>query len=477
MNQSPKLLRASIVYSSGFLAAISASVKEFSMLFKTLCFLLLLLVSQLSSGQVRNLTLNDVRATALENNVSIIQARNNIDAARSGLTAANGQYLPTLSASGGWNRYQTDRPGTDPFIVGGVVIPGTSGFSVDNDFRLGLSLNMVLFDGLSREGVHGQASAGAQSAEFQSSRTRQTIVFQVDQMYLNVLRTQQLVRVAEENLKRDLRQLERITESNRVGALSLADVYRQQSQVAADEFAVINAQNDYDKAQADLVALIGLDVSVPYTFEDPSLIDAIQETATELTPETYVFGALVDSAFANRPDYNSAKEQLNSTRSGVTIAQSGYFPIISAGAGYSLQNDELGDLARNKSLNWGINFQWNLFNGFSTSQAVESASVEERNAEIGLVQTERDIRVEIKKALLDLEAARKQVEVTQKGLISAKEDLRIQEERYNLGAGTLLDLLTASAGYVNAEAGRINAIYSYIVSKRNMDYVIGAQTY
>jgi outer membrane protein len=447
------------------------------MLFRSLSVILLISLSQLSSGQVRNLTLNDVRATALENNVSIIQARNNIDAAYSSVTSASGRYLPTLSASGGWNRYQTDRPGTDPFIVGGVVIPGTSGFSVDNDFRLGLNADMVLFDGLSREGLRNQAGSNAESAELVSTRTRQTIVFQVDQMYLNVLRTQQLVRVAEENLKRDRRQLERITESNRVGALSLADVYRQQSQVAADEFSLINAQNDFDKANADLVALIGLDVSVPYTFEDPSLLDAIRETATELTPSTFDFEALVDSAFANRPDYNSAKELLSASQSGVTIAKSGYFPIISAGAGYGLQNDELGDLARNKSLNWGINFQWNLFNGFSTSQAVETASVSMRNAEIGLVQTERDIKVQIKKAILDLEAARKQVEVTQKGVLSAKEDLRIQEERYNLGAGTLLDLLTASASYVNAEAGRINAVYSYIVSKRNLDYVIGGQNY
>ncbi len=447
------------------------------MLFKSISVLFLLSLSQFASGQVRNLTLIDVRATALENNVSIIQARNNIDAAHSGVTAATGQYLPSLSAFGGWNRYQSDRPGTDPFIVGGVAIPGSSGFSVDNDFRVGLNLDMVLFNGLSREALRGQAGSNAESAEFVSDRTRQTIIFQVDQMYLNILRTRQLVRVAEENLKRDRRQLERITESNRVGALSLADVYRQQSQVAVDEFSLINAQNDYDKAQADVVALIGLDVSIPYTFEDPPLLDAIRETATELVPETFDFGALVDSAFANRPDYNSAKELLNASQSGVTVAQSGYFPIITAGAGYSLQNDELGDLARNKSLNWGLNFQWNIFNGFSTNQAVETASVEARNAEIGLVQTERNIRVEIKKALLDLEAARKQVEVTQKGLVAAKEDVRIQEERYNLGAGTLLDLLTANASYVNAEAGRINAVYSYIVSKKNLEYVIGGQDY
>lgn len=432
----------------------------------------------LSPAQIRNLTLSDVRQTALENNISVIQALNNIDAAQSNVTAAYGRYLPTLSASGGWNRYQTDRPGTDPFIVGGVVIPGSSGFSVDNDFRAGLNLNWVLFDGLAREGSKSQATANANSTDLQSTRTRQTVVFQVDQMYLNVLRTQQLVKVAEENLKRDLRQLERIEESNKVGALSLADVYRQQSQVAADELALINAQNDYDKAQADIVALIGLDVSRTYTFDDPLVVEAIKQTAAELEgTEGYDFEALVDSAFYYRPDYNGTRELVNSTESAVTSAQSGYWPRISAGAGYAIQNNEFNDIARNRSMNWGINFDWSLFDGFSTNQAVQFAEVERRNAEINLVQSERDIRVEIKKALLDLDAARKGVEVTQKGLVSAKEDLRIQQERYNLGAGTLLDLLTASAGLVNAEASRINAIYSYIVSKRNIDYVVGDQIY
>jgi outer membrane protein len=71
----------------------------------------------------------------------------------------------------------------------------------------------------------------------------------------------------------------------------------------------------------------------------------------------------------------------------------------------------------------------------------------------------------------------KQYEVSQKGLISASEDRKIAEERYNLGAGTLLDLMTANAGLVNAEANLVNASYNYIIAKRNVEYVLGERAY
>jgi outer membrane protein len=439
------------------------------------------------------LTLDKAVELALQKNVSVIQAQNNVDASRSGYLAAIGSYLPTLTASAGWGRNQSETPTYTAMTPSGYrwITTATDTFYVPTTFRqvegggtdlstqysAGVDLSYTIFDGFRREANLNSKSAALTASEQNAVRAQQAIRFQVEASYLNVLRDEQLVKVNAENLKRDQRQLERITESNRVGALSLADVYRQQSQVAADELSVITAQNTFDKAKADLVALIGLDVLQEYTFADPTMtIEIGQQELDAWKEKSKNIEQFYKQALDARPDYIAAKANNDASQSGVTSARSGYIPQVRAYAGYSLANSEFSKLSENKNINWGVNLSWNIFDAFQTNQSMQSAIVARNNSEISLQQTERDITVEVMKALLDIEAARKGVEVSQKGLKSATEDQKIAEEKYNLGAGTLLDLLTANASYVNAAANLINSSFSYITAQRNLDYVIGGRS-
>jgi outer membrane protein len=434
------------------------------------------LQATLAYGQVKTISLDQARQIALERNLAVSQAQNNVEAAQASVLAATGSYLPTLSASMTWDRSQTDSKNLYIDQISNTIKP--IGLSTATRLQTGATLDYTLFNGFGREGNRKRASARSVASEQTAARTRQDIVFLVESEYLDVLRNGQLVKVSEENLKRDNRQLERITESNRVGALSLADVYRQQSQVAADELNLITAQNNYDKAKADLVSLMGLDVSEDYTIADPAISTEIAQSELDSSMSQYRnFRELSERAVAHRPDYQAATESFNAADADVTSARSGYFPSIGARAGYGLNGEAFSSLKNTKVFNLGLWLQWNIFDGFGTNQKLEAAQIEKRNAELSLQQSQRNINVEIKKALLDLDAARKLYEVSQKGVVSATQDYKIAEERYNLGAGTLLDLLTASANLVNAQANKVNASYGFVTSKRNVEYALGERTY
>jgi len=227
--------------------------------------------------------------------------------------------------------------------------------------------------------------------------------------------------------------------------------------------------------------LIGLDPSIEYHIADPSIYTSIGQTELDSAKQRISNDrALYDQALAARPDFRSAKGDVDAADASVTAARSAYYPSIGVSVGYNISNDHLtplSELSDNKNISWGISFSWDIFDAFKTNQSLQAALATKRMTDAVLSQLERTVVVDVKKALLNLEAARKLVETSQTGLVSATEDRKIAEERYNLGAGTLLDLLTANAGLVNAEVNNINAVYSYVVAKRNLDYVIGERTF
>jgi len=179
--------------------------------------------------------INDAITVSLQRNVDIQQAANGIDAAQSGVWLRMVHICRLYQHRQAGREVNVETP--SGFVYNsatGTYLPAGR-INIKHFLRAGLNLNYTLFDGLSRESNFSRATSAKAMAEQQLTRTKQSIIFQVQASYLTVLRNEQLVKVSEENLKRDQKQLERIMESSRVGALSISDVYRQQSAVAFDE--------------------------------------------------------------------------------------------------------------------------------------------------------------------------------------------------------------------------------------------------
>lgn len=434
--------------------------------------LLAILISTFTIGQTKKtLTLSECVKIAIENNTSIKQAEYAVQSQSASVTQAYGVFLPNLNLSGNWNR--TRRESDLTFIPGLGTVPFRTSQTL-NSFSTTASTSILLFNGFANFASLNRAKENYLSADYNFKRMRQSVIFQTYQLYLNVLRNKQLLKVAEDNLKRSQRQLERILEANRVGSVSLADVYKQEVQVGNDELTLIRAQADYNKAKADLLVYLGLLPTDDYEFEDPSISMEIDTTEfSALREQVKNLDIMISKALDSRPDYKSAISNLNAAKSGVTIAMSGYMPTISASASYNLSSNDLSTLPKNRSMGFGINISFPIFDRLQLQTQVQQAKINVKSAESQLEQVKRQITADVKKAMLDLESAMKQIEVAERQVRSAELDLKTAEEKYNIGAGTLLDLLIATANYTSAVSARVNAIYSYIVAKVQLQFVIG----
>lgn len=432
----------------------------------TLLALFSLFLTATASAQ-ETLTLQQAIQTALEKNIDVIRSRNTMQISDANVTAAYGEFIPSLSATASLGRSGS----TTATPVGDVI-------NANGSASARLNANVTLFDGFRNTSSLSRASSSADASALNYARQKQNTVLAVQQAYLTVLRNEQLLFVSQENLKRSQQQLSRIEESNKVGAVAKADVYRQQVQTANDELALINAQTNYDNSKQELLYVLALDVMKEYEFRDASVAQQIENLNFDSLQQEYSdYRKLVEEALNARPDYQSTVLAKQISENDLTIARSGHYPTLSLGAGYGLSGADLGTLSDSKSWNWGLTLSIPIFNGFQVSTQAQTSELNLQLAEQQVDEAKRRVAKDVKAALLSLESARKRYDVSLKNVKSAEEDRRIAEERYNLGSNTLLDLLVATANYTQAQSTKVSSTYDFVYAKLQFRIAVGREKY
>ena len=240
---------------------------------------------------------------------------------------------------------------------------------------------------------------------------------------------------------------------------------------------MIRTENDLETAKKNLLFYLGIDVLEEHTFSD-TLTSAEDEILnTNLLQDYKNIADLVAQALNKRFDYKSALLNLESSKDGISIAQSGHWPSLSARGSYSLFTDNLSNLSQSKSLGFGLSLNFPIFLGWSVNNRVQLAEIQAKISEIELNDLERDIKRQIKTNFLNLQAAQKGLLVSENNIAAATENLKIEEEKYALGSGKLLDVLIANSRYTTALTDLLNTQFGYIVLSQQLRYYLGILDY
>jgi outer membrane protein len=437
-------------------------------------FIILLSVTGYSQ---KLLTLEEAVNIALQRNTVLQKSINSIGSYQSNVKAAYGSLLPSLGASGNWQWEKSE-------TKGGLLPSQNGGYQLQSDqniefrtYSIGAGTNWTLFDGLSNIATISQSKNNLESAQLTLARLKQTIVYQTISNYYDVINVGELLKVKEEDVKWNQKNFETINERNKLGAVTLADVYAQQVKVGNAELEVIRANNNLETAKSNLLYYLGLDVLDNYSFSDSLSASDKDIIGRHIDSNYQNLSDLITKSLSSRYDYQSAKLSLESALNGITIARSGYFPNLTNSNSFYTNSDNVNKLFQNKNYIVGLTLNVPIFSGFSTENRLQLAEVSAMNSKADLSDLERDIKRNIQKTYLDLQAAEKSLEVSKGNVSAAEESRRIQQEKYALGSSTLLDVLVANSDYLTAQTNLINAEYAYIVLSEQVKYQLGVLDY
>ncbi len=488
---------------------------------RSLALALLLLPTTLGAQETvpSRLSLEQAIDLARSENPSFRQSRNDASLADWTVRQAYADFFPQITASGGvqWQ-------GTGEQQLGSLTL-GDLGFGnqpsyYSSSYRLGLtySLDWATFK------APGQAKSDRRVTDAQIRSAEANLVSQVTNGYLEVLRRQEALRIAELQLENSENNLRLAQAQLQVGAVTGIDVGQAEVQVGRSRVTLLQSQNGVETARMRLLQQLGQ--SMGQDFE--------VTTTFPLAEPTWDAETLESMAVSGNPTLASRRSSRESADIGVSIARSSYMPTLSlstAWSGFTREasstdfqiaqaqaqiagsiaqcintNDIYSRLAnplpaldcsrftftdsqRQRIIDQNNQFPFSferspltvslqlsipIFQGLGRERNLEAARLQRDDLVEQVREQEIALQADIAIGLSNARTAYQSALLEESNRALADQQLRLAQERYQLGEITFVDLVDAQTVLAQAESDRLNAIFAYHDIITTLEALVGA---
>lgn len=465
---------------------------------KTNLSLTLTLFTFALSAQVREYTLQECVAIALEKNINIKQSEIDLEGADIDKTDAFGSFLPRVNAQTQhiWNN------GLSQNITNGLIENLTTQFS-----SFGGNVGVTLFNGRQNVNQLARANLNIIARQYQLEDMKDDISLFVANAYLQVMFNREFEQVQIYQLELAKQELERTQLRINAGVLTQAEIYEIEANLASQEQALVQAENTYRLSRISLAQLLLItdyenfdiakeDYDVPLSqilMEDPK---NIYETALTLRNDIKLGATNIEIA---KKDIELAKGVLMPTLSAfynynTRISYSDRFiesgNLIETPIGVVKQSGALvvreipdreiaeplsfGDQFRqNDGHSYGLSLNIPIFNGNAAKNNIKRRKLNLKRFENTFEQSKLDLENTINQAYNDAQGSLKFFEASRKTLKAREEAYLIAEQRFEAGVMNSYDYIQAKQRYQIAASDTVRAKYDYIFKLKILEFYFG----
>jgi outer membrane protein len=403
------------------------------------------------------LSLAQAVKAALDNQPRLKQASATARAADARADQAFAPLLPQVSGNASY-QHTIGNSGPETTQFG-------SGITSSNQFNFGVSANQVVYDFGQARGRWRASQATADVQRQNAEATRLDVALTVKNSYFQARAQKALTDVARDTLDNQARHLAQIEGFVEVGTRPRIDVVQAEADRASAELALVNAENAYAIAKAQLVQAMGSEVPADFEVSD--------ETPPAVPEEEASSAQLLSLALANRPDVRAAVGAVRAQELSAKALEGAYGPTLSVETSLSESGPRPDQLrwawAAAAKLNWPI-FQ----GGLTQAQIAEArATLDSVSAQVALLR--QQVLLEVEQARLSVRGAKKAITTSDQIVVNSRERLALAEGRYQTGVGSIIELADAQLALTTALGQRVQAEYSLATARAALAKALGRQ--
>ncbi|WP_304158316.1 TolC family protein [Phascolarctobacterium succinatutens] len=406
------------------------------------------------AGETVALNLDDAMLRAFQTNPTVSIAQYELDSARASYNAARQSRGISITAS-----HTTQRKGNDD------AHQDTTGLwtkGIGNTHANGLTASLPIFTGGKLKGTIKQAKANYQYNEVGVQRTYNEMRSTVTDGYFNMLQADNIQKLSAESVTRLEDHLKNVQAQYDVGVVAKVDVLRSQVELANAKQTLIQAENAYQVAEANMNKIVGLPMDTNLKLDNLLVYNAYDKNMDDC----------LAYAADHRPELMQAKYGVDAAKGALLVARSGHMPQVAASATQQWYDSNWpGD----ENGNWGVgvNVSLNVFDTGVTLSKIHGAEADLKKAEETYRNTVDSVNLDVRSNYLGLREAEKRISTTKLAVEQADEDYRIAQLRYMSGVGTNTDVLDAQVALTQAKTNYTKALYDYNTSKTALETSIG----
>ena len=411
-------------------------------------------------------TLQQLKDSALSNNIAIVTARHDIEAARQQRKEAFTKYFPNISGTGLWfnaNRGMAKMEMNPSEIISPEMgaamaqsVPAEALAALANPISISMMKNgtigsltalQPIFAGGQIVNGNKLAKVGEEVSRLQLRLSENEVEKTTEQYYWQLVTLQEKMKTidAVDTLLADIhKDVEVAVRAGVALRNDLLQVELRQNDMASQR---LKLQNGISIVKMLLAQFCGMSLSGEFRVESGEFATAPSSHAEAPTAVANSTPYTLNSTLKLLPEYQLLQKQVEATKLQKQMAIGQQLPSVAVGAGYNYHN-----LMENDH-SFGMIFATvsvPITDWWGGSHAVKRKKLEQQKAEEQLADHAELLSIRIQSAWNNVAEARQQVALARLSTEQAQENLRLNRNYYRAGTATMSNLLEAQMLYQQA---------------------------